>query len=356
MFRYARRPRCRGPVRACEQWGHRGPSAPRSVVTVGARTADGAGVTSRARLSRRPLQVGGLLLATVALGTVTAPAASAMVDPTAPADQAPEQAPAAAPRVLTSSPVSYLGTTEKPVDFGMGKLQIHVAPEPGVEVPAGTDLSGAVVEVTVAGGDGPTVLSCTTDATGLCAFDDSGVWTPKDSPASCASTPPTRSPCSRSSRRPPSASTSRRARTTPSTATAPTSTCCPPTSRTSCGSCRRPHRPPGHRGTCPAPSARSSSTTRWRRCPVASRPTRRPPRAPRPRTPPRRPPPPSRSPRPRDPRPPPRRPWPPPLRRRPGRAGRRRAAGRRRRRGRRRSSPGRPLTACSPGRAGRPIR
>lgn len=183
MFRYARRPRCRGPVRACAQWGHRGPSAPRSVVTVGARTADGAGVTSRARLSRRPLQVGGLLLATVALGTVTAPAASAMVDPTAPADQAPEQAPAAAPRVLTSSPVSYLGTTEKPVDFGMGKLQIHVAPEPGVEVPAGTDLSGAVVEVTVAGGDGPTVLSCTTDATGLCAFDDSGVWTPEGQPS-----------------------------------------------------------------------------------------------------------------------------------------------------------------------------
>ncbi|MCO7221298.1 hypothetical protein [Klenkia sp. PcliD-1-E] len=139
-------------------------------------------MTSRARLSRRPLQVGGLLLATAALGTVTAPAASAMVDPTAPVDETTEQAPDPAPVVLTNSPASYLGTPEEPVDFGMGKLQIRVAPEPGVDAPEEEDMSGAVVEVTFAFDDGPTVLTCTTDVTGLCTFEDTGLWTPTGQP------------------------------------------------------------------------------------------------------------------------------------------------------------------------------
>ncbi|GHE11929.1 hypothetical protein [Klenkia taihuensis] len=141
-------------------------------------------MTSRARLSRRPLQVGGLLLATVALGTVTAPAASAMVDPTAPADQTPEQAPALAPVVLTNSPASYLGTPEEPVDFGMGKLQISVAPDPDVDAPEEEDMSGAVVEVAFPDDTDetgtPSSVSCTTDQAGDCAFPEGSDYVDPD--------------------------------------------------------------------------------------------------------------------------------------------------------------------------------
>ncbi|SDF61915.1 hypothetical protein [Klenkia brasiliensis] len=141
-------------------------------------------MTSRARLSRRPLQVGGLLLATVALGTVTAPAASAMVDPSAPADQTPEQAPAVAPQVLTNGPASYLGTPDQPVDFGLGKLQLSVAPEPGVDAPEDEDMSGAVVEVAFPDDlddEGtPVTISCTTDAAGECSFPEGSDYVDPD--------------------------------------------------------------------------------------------------------------------------------------------------------------------------------
>jgi hypothetical protein len=130
-------------------------------------------VTPRS-LVRRPLQVGGLLLATAALGTAVAPAASAMVDPTAPVDHTPQQAPAAAARVLTNSPASFLGTPDEPVSFGVGKLQISVAPEPGVDAPESEDMSGAVVQVTfpdqeLEDGTTPTA-TCTTDVAGTCVF------------------------------------------------------------------------------------------------------------------------------------------------------------------------------------------
>ncbi len=145
------------------------------MVTVGARTADGAAVTSRARLSRRPLQVGGLLLATVALGTVTAPAASAEVDPAQPVEQAPGEADAQSPQVLTPVPGSYLGSTDTPVDFGMGKLQVYVAPAAGATAPVEQGMAGAQVEVAFPDdadeetGVVPTAV-CTTIASGLCVF------------------------------------------------------------------------------------------------------------------------------------------------------------------------------------------
>ena len=135
-------------------------------------------MSRRPALHRRPLHTGALLIAVLGVGTVAAPAALAMVDPTAPAqDQA---AAPAAPRVLTNSPVSYLGTPDEPVEFGVGKLQIAVQPEPGFQVPAGSDLSGATVRVTDTTeypddvvldlADEEDSVTCTTDAEGICVF------------------------------------------------------------------------------------------------------------------------------------------------------------------------------------------
>ncbi|SCX39828.1 hypothetical protein SAMN03159343_0801 [Klenkia marina] len=132
-------------------------------------------MTSRP-LVRRPLQVGGLLLATAALGTVLAPAASAMVDPAAPVDQTPDEAPVAAPRVLTTSPVSYLGSESDRVEFGVGKVQVYVAPAAEVDAPEEEDLAGAQVKVTLPdpdSDDGAEVSAiCTTVSTGLCVFPE----------------------------------------------------------------------------------------------------------------------------------------------------------------------------------------
>jgi len=128
-------------------------------VPIGSCTADRGGVTPRSRV-RRPLQVGGLLVATAALGTAVAPAASAMVDTAQPGGQAPLQAPAEQPRVLTLAADGFTGTEADPAVFGEGKLQVSIAPEAAAAPsdPTTRDLTGDAAGGAVTGMGGATVV------------------------------------------------------------------------------------------------------------------------------------------------------------------------------------------------------
>ncbi|MEI4273265.1 hypothetical protein TEK04_16200 [Klenkia sp. LSe6-5] len=142
-------------------------------------------MSARSRV-RRPLQVGGLMLATAVLGAVTAPAASAMVDPAHPGAGTPVVASATQTLVVAPTPVSYLGTPDEPVQFRYGALQVSVAPEPDDAAAAavdpsaadGTGMAGAVVVVTVTTVEEESMAdypldpgdtaTCTTGADGSC--------------------------------------------------------------------------------------------------------------------------------------------------------------------------------------------
>jgi hypothetical protein len=125
----------------------------------------------------------------LAVGASAAPAALAVQDPTAP-ESTPETARTAAPRILTPSPVAYLGTPGAPVDFGVGKATVSIAPEEGSSYPEGAviDLSGATVHVTATGSTsalgamlyrdmedyGGLTAECTTEVDGTCLFPEAG--------------------------------------------------------------------------------------------------------------------------------------------------------------------------------------
>ncbi|MCW2676551.1 MAG: hypothetical protein JWR70_1591 [Modestobacter sp.] len=139
--------------------------------------------------SRRVTRTAALTMGALAVGAAAAPAALAVQDPTAP-ESTPETARTAAPRILTPSPVAYLGTPGAPVDFGVGKATVSIAPEEGSSYPEGAvlDLSGATVRVTATGstdalgamlyGDmedhGGLTAECTTAFDGTCAFPEAG--------------------------------------------------------------------------------------------------------------------------------------------------------------------------------------
>ena len=139
--------------------------------------------------SRRVTRTAALTMGALAVGAAAAPAALAVQDPTAP-ESTPETARTAAPRILTPSPVAYLGTPGAPVDFGVGKATVSIAPEEGSSYPEGAviDLSGATVRVTATGstselgamlyGDmedyGGLTAECTTEVDGTCAFPEAG--------------------------------------------------------------------------------------------------------------------------------------------------------------------------------------
>jgi hypothetical protein len=139
--------------------------------------------------SRRVTQTAALTMGALAVGAAAAPAALALQEPTAP-ESTPETAPTATPRILTPSPVAYLGTPDAPVDFGVGKATVSIAPEPGSSYPeeAAIDLSGATVRVTATGpisGEGEwfygmmadyggLTAECTTAVDGTCTFPEVG--------------------------------------------------------------------------------------------------------------------------------------------------------------------------------------
>lgn len=139
---------------------------------------------STPRRNRRVAQTAALTMGALAVGAVTAPAALAMQDPDATGAVTPEAADAATPRVLTPAPVLRLGSVSEPVDFGLGKATISIAPEAGSSYPAGValDLSGATVQVTATGsvdadnsflsgiGGAGTSATCITVADGSCLF------------------------------------------------------------------------------------------------------------------------------------------------------------------------------------------